>query len=49
MKLNWLTTVIKTQRSHISQFNILNPLTTDAPYHIEPSQLICSANQLTGF
>ena len=27
---------------------LVNPLTTNAP-HIETSQLICSANQLTGF
>ena len=29
--------------------NLLNPLTTNVPYHIETSQLICNANQLTGF
>ena len=28
---------------------IFNPLTTNVPHHIETSQLICSANQLTGF
>ena len=27
----------------------INPLTTNVPYHIETSQLICIANQLTGF
>ena len=27
----------------------LNPLTTSVPHHIETSQLICRANQLTGF
>ena len=27
----------------------LNPLTTNASHHIETSQLICIANQLTGF
>ena len=27
----------------------LNPLTTSVPHHIETSQLICGANQLTGF
>ena len=26
----------------------LNPLTTNVPHHIETSQLICNANQLTG-
>ena len=26
-----------------------NSLTTNVPHYIEPSQLICSANQLTGF
>ena len=30
-------------------FNGLNPLTTSVPHHIETSQLICNANQLTGF
>ena len=30
-------------------FPILNPLTTNVPHHIETSQLICYANQLTGF
>ena len=28
---------------------LLKPLTTNVPHHIETSQLICSANQLTGF
>ena len=28
---------------------IFNPLTTNVPCHIESSQLICNANQLTGF
>ena len=27
----------------------LKPLMTNGPHHIETSQLICSANQLTGF
>ena len=27
----------------------INPLTTNAPHHIENSQLICIANELTGF
>ena len=27
----------------------INPFTTNALYHIETSQLICNANQLTGF
>ena len=26
-----------------------NPLTTNVPYHVETSQLICTANQLTVF
>ena len=29
--------------------NCFNPLTTNVPYHIETSQLIINANQLTGF
>ena len=28
---------------------IINTLTTNVPYHIETSQLICIANQFTGF
>ena len=28
---------------------IFNPLITNVPQHIETSQLICTANQLTGF
>ena len=28
---------------------LVNPLTTYVPHHIETSQLICSANHLTGF
>ena len=27
----------------------VNPLTTNVPQHIETSQLMCIANQLTGF
>ena len=27
----------------------INPLTTNVPYHIETSQLICNSNQLTDF
>ena len=27
----------------------LNPLTTNVPYHIETSQLICNTTQLAGF
>ena len=27
----------------------LNPLTTNVPHHIESRQLICNANQMTGF
>ena len=29
--------------------SLVNPLTTNIPYYIETSQLICIANQLTGF
>ena len=32
-----------------SWLQMLNPLTTNVPHHIETSQLICSANHLTGF
>ena len=28
---------------------VVNPLTTNVPYHIETSQLICRANQLASF
>ena len=30
-------------------FSVFNPLTTNVPHHIETSQLIYIANQLTGF
>ena len=30
-------------------FSKINPLSTNVPNHIEASQLICSANKLTGF
>ena len=30
-------------------YNIVNPLATNVAHHIESSQLICTANQLTGF
>ena len=38
----------------VSLFNsenceIFKPLTTNVPHHIQNSQLICNANQLTGF
>ena len=29
--------------------NLVNPLTTNVPHHIDTSQLISNANQLTGF
>ena len=38
--------------THISKnddINLLNSLTTNVPHHIETSQLICNANQLTSF
>ena len=28
---------------------MFNPLTTNVPHHAETIQLICNANQLTGF
>ena len=31
------------------QTQIINPLTTKVPHHTGTSQLICNANQLTGF
>ena len=36
---------------HLIKFTeeTLNPLTTNVPHHIETSQLISIANQLTGF
>ena len=33
----------------IAIFEQVNPLTTNVPHHIETSQLICTANHLTGF
>ena len=38
--------------THISKkddINLLNSLKANVPHHTETSQLICSANQLTGF
>ena len=32
-----------------SKILVLNQLMTNAPHHIETSQSICNANQLTGF
>ena len=40
---NWLAGA-SDRRTHI-----INPLTTNVLHHIEISQLICNANQLTGF
>ena len=34
---------------YFSEIEALNPLMTNVPHHIETSQLICNANQLTGF
>ena len=36
-------------KSLLTLFSQSNPLTTNVPEHIETSQLICIANQLTGF
>ena len=36
-------------RSTVIVLYVTNPLTTKVPSHIETSQLICRANQLTGF
>ena len=33
----------------ISMKYSFNPLTTNVPHHIETSQLICHANEVTGF
>ena len=33
----------------VTKCSQINPLTTNAPHHIETSQLIYIANQLTGF
>ena len=33
----------------VTENGIINPLPTNVPHHIETSQLICNANQLTGF
>ena len=44
----WVKEVIITIVIHGSWLHI-NPLTTDIPHHIETSQLICIANQVTSF
>ena len=38
-----------TYRKFFKELAFVNPLTTNVPLHIETSQLICNANQLTGF
>ena len=35
--------------AYLTKERIFNPLTTNIPHYIEASQLICNANQLTGF
>ena len=40
---------LHTRKQYTILVDIVNPLTTNVPHHIETSQLICSANQLTGF
>ena len=41
--------IFSRKHQHTGTLFIFNPLTTIVPHHIETSQLICSANQLTGF
>ena len=41
--------MLATLLSYVEIKNYLNTLTTNAPQHIETSQLICNVNQLTGF
>ena len=36
-------------KANVQIKGLINPLTTNVSHHIEPSQLICFANQLTGF
>ena len=43
-----LTSEISTVMSNGSSMSV-NPLTTNVPDRIETNQLICNANQLTGF
>ena len=42
-------TILAYVAKHKSFYHGLNPITTNVPNHIETSQLICIANQLTGF
>ena len=46
--LNYSDAKLRLEGSEIVSYNF-NPLTTNAPHHIETSQMICRANQLTGF
>ena len=36
-------------KANVQIKGLINPLTTNVSHHIEPSQLICFADQLTGF
>ena len=43
--MKWL----KDSKTKSMMIRDINPLTINVPQHIETSQLICLANQLTGF
>ena len=43
------STCLRSSSSHCQVMDLFNPLTTNVPQHIETSQLICNADQLTGF
>ena len=47
-RLKKLRKIKNTMTNYHSQGKV-NPLTTNVSHHIDPSQIICFANQLTGF
>ena len=47
-KKSWITMIQGVQKE-TSGMKWVNPLTNNVSHHIETSQLICNANQLTGF
>ena len=44
-----VTTIREEWKRKLLKFTSINPLRTNAPNHIETSQLICIANQSTDF
>ena len=46
---NWVLNAPRLPGNHFDSMSLhMNPLTTNITHHIENSQLVCGANQLTG-